>query len=133
MVDAPQPPTFVDTALAVEKALRLDQDIKGVAGWPDIISEILSKIEACQVFVAHNSVVSADQRFRAPSWDQESVRDSIHEDSASAPIAAGQRPRPSFPHPQAEPDSQASPGMNRSESVLLWPNPCMAPKRDEVP
>ena len=38
--------------LAVEKALRLDQDTKGVAGWPDIISEILSKIEACQVFVA---------------------------------------------------------------------------------
>ena len=38
--------------LAVENAIRLDQDTKGVAGWPDIISEILSKIEACQVFVA---------------------------------------------------------------------------------
>lgn len=38
--------------LAVEKALRLDQDTRGVAGWPDITSEILSKIEACQVFVA---------------------------------------------------------------------------------
>ena len=48
---------------------------------------------------AHNSVVGADQGFRAPSWDQESVRDSGHEDSASAPIAAGQRPRPSFRHP----------------------------------
>ena len=34
---------------------------------------------------AHNSVVGADQGFRAPSWDQESVRDSVHEDSASAP------------------------------------------------
>ena len=34
---------------------------------------------------AHNSVVGADQGFRAPSGDQESVRDSVHEDSASAP------------------------------------------------
>ena len=49
---------------------------------------------------AHNSVVGADQGFRAPSGDQESVRDSGHEDSASARIAAGQRPRPSFRHPQ---------------------------------
>ena len=49
---------------------------------------------------AHNSVVGADQGFRAPSGDQESVRDSVHEDSASAPIAAGQRPRQSFRHPQ---------------------------------
>ena len=50
---------------------------------------------------AHNSVVGADQGFLAPSWDQESVRDSVHEDSASARIAAGQRPRPSFRHPHA--------------------------------
>ena len=49
---------------------------------------------------AHNSVVGADQGLRARSWDQESVRDSVHEDSASARIAAGQRPRPSFRHPQ---------------------------------
>ena len=47
--------------------------------------------------------VSGTHRFRAPSWDQESVRDSVHEDSASARIAAGQRPRPSFRHPQALP------------------------------
>ena len=47
---------------------------------------------------AHNSVVGADQGLRAPSWDQESVRDSVHEDSASPRIAAGQRPRPSFGH-----------------------------------
>ena len=51
---------------------------------------------------AHNSVVGADQGFRAPSWDQESVQDSVHEDSASARIAARQRPRPSFRHPHAE-------------------------------
>ena len=50
---------------------------------------------------AHNSVVGADQGFHAPSGDQEAVRDSVHEDSASAPIAAGQRPRQSFRHPQA--------------------------------
>ena len=50
---------------------------------------------------AHNSVVGADQGFRAPSWAQESVRDSGREDSASAPIAACQRPRPSFRHPHA--------------------------------
>ena len=49
---------------------------------------------------AHNSVVGADQGFRAPSWDQESVHDAVHEDSASARIATGQRPRPSFRHPQ---------------------------------
>ena len=50
---------------------------------------------------AHNSVVGADQGLRAPSGDQESVRDSVHEDSASARIAARQRPRPSFRHPHA--------------------------------
>ena len=50
----------------------------------------------------HNSVVGADQGFRAPSWDQESVRDSVHEDSASTPLAAGQRPRQSFGHPQGQ-------------------------------
>ena len=49
---------------------------------------------------AHNSVVGADQGFRAPSGDQESVHDAVHEDSASARIATGQRPRPSFRHPQ---------------------------------
>ena len=49
---------------------------------------------------ARNPVVGADQGFRAPSRDQESVRDSGHKDSASARIAAGQRPRPSFRHPQ---------------------------------
>ena len=48
---------------------------------------------------AHNSVVGTDQGSRAPSWDRGSVRDSVHEDSASAPIAAGQRPRQSFRHP----------------------------------
>ena len=50
---------------------------------------------------AHNSVVGADHGLLAPSWDQESVRDSVHEGSASARIAAGQRPRPSFRHPHA--------------------------------
>ena len=62
--------------------------------------ELLEALQGTRTPVgAHNSVVGADQGFRAPSWDQESVRDSVHEDSASAPIAAGQRPRPSFRHP----------------------------------
>ena len=43
--------------------------------------------------------MGADQGFRAPSGDQESVRDSVHEESGSAVIVAGQRPRPSFRHP----------------------------------
>ena len=54
---------------------------------------------------AHNSVVSADQGFRAPSRDQESVHDAGHEDSASARIATGQRPRRSFRHPQGHDES----------------------------
>ena len=56
--------------------------------------------------------MGADQGFRAASRDQESVRDSGHEDSASARIAAGQRPRPSFRHPQA-----SSPWMRRYPRV----------------
>ena len=57
---------------------------------------------------AHNSVVGADQGFRAPSWDQESVHDAVHEDSASARIATGQRPRPSFRHPHASSNTPKS-------------------------
>ena len=53
---------------------------------------VLVSVSVAAVLVrvgAHNSVVGADQGFRAPSGDQESVRDSVHEDSVSAPIAAG--------------------------------------------
>ena len=67
---------------------------------------------------AHKSVVGADQGFRAASGDQESVRDSVHEDSASAPIAAGQRPRPSFRHPQAREYVRGDAHTNGIES--LW-------------
>ena len=49
---------------------------------------------------AHNSVVGADQGLRAPSWDQESVRDSVHEDSASARIAGRPTTTAEFPGPQ---------------------------------
>ncbi len=38
--------------LALEEALRLDEDTSGVAGWPEITSTILDKIERCEVFVA---------------------------------------------------------------------------------
>ena len=67
-----------------------------------------SIIESVRPVGAHNSVVGADQGLRAPSWDQESVRDSVHEDSASARIAAGQRPRPSFRHPQDRSKTQSA-------------------------
>ncbi|MDE0627588.1 MAG: hypothetical protein OXH99_14435 [Bryobacterales bacterium] len=36
----------------LEEARRVDQDTAGVAGWPDIASTILKKIEECEVFVA---------------------------------------------------------------------------------
>ena len=58
---------------------------------------------------AHNSVVGADQGFRAPSWDQESVNDAVHEGSASVRIAAGQRPRPSLRHPHPSSSIMSSP------------------------
>ena len=80
-------------------------------GWPAVRARAVhvqrrgqgclgARLERARPVGAHNWVVGADQRFRAPSWDQESVRDSVHEDSASAHIAAGQLPRPSFRHPQ---------------------------------
>ena len=83
---------------------------------------------------AHNSVVGADQGLRAPSWDQESVHDSVHEDSASAPIAAGQRPRQSFRHPQATPGT----GMRRdprppgSDPRCSPSGPSRSPATDQV-
>ena len=67
---------------------------------------------------AHNSVVGADQGFRAPSWDQESVHDAVHEDSASARIATGQRPRPSFRHPHATIRLRAA--SSTPEELLIW-------------
>ena len=71
---------------------------------------------------AHNSVVGADQGFRAASRDQESVRDSGHEDSASARIAAGQRPRPSFRHPHAS--RQVNDHGRVSGTHTHWPLTC---------
>ena len=64
------------------------------------LSSLIAAVRAVWAVGAHNSVVGADQGFRAPSWDQESVHDAVHEDSASARIATGQRPRPSFRHPR---------------------------------
>ena len=76
---------------------------------------------------AHNSVVGADQGFRAPSWDQESVHDAVHEDSASARIATGQRPRPSFRHPQ-DPQLQI-PGLSLPELVHFR---ALSPRRTQT-
>ena len=83
---------------------RLSNSVKGGCGrsCKGLVTGALAAA-AMSVFGvgAHNSVVGADQGLRAPSWDQESVRDSVHEDSTSTRIAARQRPRPSFGHPQA--------------------------------
>ena len=38
--------------LPVENALELDQDTRGVAGWPEITSALFDKIDQCEVFVA---------------------------------------------------------------------------------
>lgn len=38
--------------LTVENALELDQDTRGVAGWPEITSALFDKIDQCEVFVA---------------------------------------------------------------------------------
>ena len=83
---------------------------------------------------AHNAVVGADQGLRAPSWDQESVRDSVHEDSASARIATGQRPRPSFRHPQATPGTgmRRDPRPPRSDPRCSPSGPSRSPATDQV-
>ena len=38
--------------VAIDEALRVDEDTAGVAGWPEITSTILDKIDHCEVFVA---------------------------------------------------------------------------------
>ena len=38
--------------VAIDEALRVDEDTDGIAGWPEITSTILDKIERCEVFVA---------------------------------------------------------------------------------
>ena len=38
--------------LPAEDALELDQDTRGVAGWPEITSALFDKIDQCEVFVA---------------------------------------------------------------------------------
>ena len=47
--------------LALEEALRLDEDTAGVAGWPEITSTILDKIERCEVFVADITPINGPQ------------------------------------------------------------------------
>ena len=38
--------------LPAEEALGLDQDTRGIAGWPEITSALFDKIDQCEVFVA---------------------------------------------------------------------------------
>ena len=47
--------------VAVEDASRVDQDTVGVAGWPEITSAILEKIEQCDVFVADITPINGPQ------------------------------------------------------------------------
>ena len=87
---------------SVLEAVRAEQEQLALTQLEEHLAEQAAReqqLRETQPVGAHNSVVGADQGFRAPSGDQASVRDSGHEDSASARIAAGQRPRPSFRHP----------------------------------
>ena len=45
----------------LEEATRVDQDTDGVAGWPDIASTILEKIERCELFVADITPINGPQ------------------------------------------------------------------------
>ena len=47
--------------LALEEALRVDEDTAGLAGWPDITPAILDKIERCEVFVADITPINGPQ------------------------------------------------------------------------
>ena len=47
--------------LALEEALRLDEDTSGVAGWPEITSTILDKIERCELLVADITPINGPQ------------------------------------------------------------------------
>ena len=47
--------------VALEEALRVDEDTAGVAGWPEITSTILDKIERCEVFVADITPINGPQ------------------------------------------------------------------------
>ena len=42
----------LNRTIVLEEVLRVDEDTVGVAGWPEITSAILDKIERCEVFVA---------------------------------------------------------------------------------
>ena len=51
----------VNSGVALEEAMRVDQDTDGVAGWPEITSSILEKIERCEVFVADITPINGPQ------------------------------------------------------------------------
>ena len=47
----------------LEEARRVDQDTAGIAGWPDIASTILRKIEECEVFVADLTPINGPEYY----------------------------------------------------------------------
>ena len=59
-------------------------------------TELVAQHDDLKVLRAARTYSEANQR------NEEAVDDAVHEDPASARIAAGQRPRPSFRHPQAQ-------------------------------
>ena len=50
-----------------EEARRVDQDTAGIAGWPDIASTILTKIEKCEVFVADLTPINGPEPDSRPT------------------------------------------------------------------
>ena len=58
----------VSLELALEEAIRLDQDTAGVPGSPGIAESILKKIDDCAMFVADlTAVTTNDEREKAPN------------------------------------------------------------------
>ncbi len=51
----------LNRACMLEEARRVDQDTAGIAGWPDIASTILRKIQECEVFVADLTPVNGPE------------------------------------------------------------------------
>ena len=45
----------------------MDQDTAGIAGWPDIASTILTKIEKCEVFVADLTPINGPEPDSRPT------------------------------------------------------------------
>lgn len=54
----------INQELALEEAVRIDQDTEGITGSPPIVETILGKIEGCAVFVPDVSFVHSSENLR---------------------------------------------------------------------